>query len=119
MANEETERMMVINALLKYPTNVLELAVMYASSMTAYGVDITSTWETAVQQLEALEKAERKGYCDAMMHTYGKKMDEINSKYCVNPCKDYEEDFIEAQRVFNELLQTCKGIKLPPKWSDE
>ena len=55
----------IIEELSKQPTMVLATAVMYARNMAAYGVSVVEQWKTAVQQCDALSKAERYGYAKA------------------------------------------------------
>lgn len=117
MTNENIERYSLIKELLEYPTDILRLALANAYSMREFGVDITQKWETAVQQMDAMYRAERKGYADAMTHMYGKQLEELDEKYGITRHKNYEEEFINAQKLYEELLQQCKGMKIP-KWEE-
>lgn len=56
----------LIELLSKEDTMVLSQAYLYAKNLTDYGVDISNKWETSTQNANALEKAYRKGYNDAL-----------------------------------------------------
>ena len=45
---------------------ILILAYLYAKNRKTFGEDVTEKWETALQNADALEKAYRKGYHDAL-----------------------------------------------------
>lgn len=63
---EDTKlRETIIEELSKQPTMVLATALMYARYMAVHGVSVVEQWETAVQQSDALSKAERYGYAKA------------------------------------------------------
>lgn len=56
----------ILNNLAKLPPNVLDTAYLYATNLTSYGVDVTKSWTTAVEQMEALHKAYDQGKADAL-----------------------------------------------------
>ena len=56
----------LLEALAEEDVQTLGLAYSYAQNLTMYGVDITKVWDTATANADALDKAYRKGYHDAM-----------------------------------------------------
>jgi len=60
------ESKQLIDELSKMPPMVIATAYLYAINYTLYGEDVTEKWETAIQNVSALEKAYRKGYYDAL-----------------------------------------------------
>lgn len=60
------EKAKMIETLSKYPDMVIKTALAYAINMYDYGVDVTTKWETATQQVDALYRARQKGYYDAL-----------------------------------------------------
>ena len=63
---QEYQSKQLINELSKMPPMVIATAYLHAINYTLYGEDVTEKWETATQQVAALEKAYRKGYYDAL-----------------------------------------------------
>ena len=63
---QEYESKLLIDKLSKMPTMVIATAYLHAINYTLYGEDVTEKWVTATQNANALEKAYRKGYYDAM-----------------------------------------------------
>ena len=63
---QKIESEQLIEELSKMPPMVIATAYLHAINYTLYGVDVTEKWTTATQNLYALEKAYRKGYCDAL-----------------------------------------------------
>ena len=71
------EKQRIIDALLQYDVQILEIALMYAVNLYNYGIDVTEKWETATRQVYALENAYRKAFADC---------DEQHRKACAR-CK--------------------------------
>ena len=63
---QEYESKQLIEELSKMPPMVIATAYLHAINYTLYGVDVTEKWETATQNANALERAYRKGYYDAL-----------------------------------------------------
>lgn len=63
---QEYQSKQLINELSKMPPMVIATAYLHAINYTLYGEDVTEKWLTATQNASALEKAYRKGYCDAL-----------------------------------------------------
>lgn len=53
----------------QFDHQILNLAYLYAKSLTSYGVDVTEKWETATEQSANLEKAYRKGFYEGVAAT--------------------------------------------------
>lgn len=60
------EKQALINLLSKLSMQELQLAYLYAVNMTKYGVDVTKTWETAIQNTHDLAHAYNKGYYEGL-----------------------------------------------------
>ena len=58
------EKGRIISTLMKHDEPVLSLAMLYASSIHGFDVDITQKWDTATQQAEALYKAYNRGFAE-------------------------------------------------------
>ena len=56
----------LINELSKMDPMVIATAYLYAINNSAYGVDVTEKWLTAIENSRALERAYKKGYYDAL-----------------------------------------------------
>lgn len=63
---QEYESKQLIDELSKMPPMVIATAYLHAINYTLYGEDVTEKWITATQNANALEKAYRKGYYDAL-----------------------------------------------------
>ena len=63
---QEYERKQLIEELSKMPPMVIATAYLHAINYTLYGIDVTEKWVTATQNVNALERAYRKGYYDAL-----------------------------------------------------
>ena len=63
---QEYKSKQLIDELSKMPLPVIATAYLYALNYTRYGVDVTKEWVTATQNANALEKAYRGGYYDAI-----------------------------------------------------
>lgn len=63
---QEYKSKFLIDRLSEMPSMVIETAYLYAINYIWYGVDVTEKWVTATQNANALEKAYRKGYYDAL-----------------------------------------------------
>ena len=63
---QEYESKMLIDELSKMSPMVIATAYLHAINYTLYGIDVTDKWLTATQSANALEKAYRKGYFDAL-----------------------------------------------------
>ena len=63
---QEYERKRLIDELSKMSPMVIATAYLHAINYTQYGVDVTEKWVTATQNTNALEKAYKKGYYDAL-----------------------------------------------------
>ena len=61
-----TKEEQLIAELSKMPPMVIATAYLHAINYTLYGEDVTEKWLTATQNANALEKAYRKGYYDAL-----------------------------------------------------
>lgn len=64
------KRQSIIDELLKQPTDVLALALVYAYNYKTYGVDVTQAWDTATQNCVALERSYIKGVKDTKEELY-------------------------------------------------
>ena len=53
----------LVDYLMQKDENVIKLAIAYADNYLKYGVNVTEQWKTAVEQKNALERAEYYGYC--------------------------------------------------------
>lgn len=60
-----TKKEALLEELAKEDLQVLVLAYVYAKNLHMYGEDVTKTIYSAVQNVEILNKAYHKGYCDA------------------------------------------------------
>ena len=60
----DIEKDTLMEWLAKEPTEVVALAYVYAKGINMYGIDVTKTWETAVQNTIALDKAYERGRAD-------------------------------------------------------
>ena len=56
----------------KFDINILQLALAQAHNMVLYGVDVSKKWDTAKEQLVALDKAYSKGLHDGIEKGQGK-----------------------------------------------
>lgn len=54
----------IIDLMRNMPLQTLVIAYIYAKNYTEYGVDVTKTWLTVVENSEALKNAYNKGYYD-------------------------------------------------------
>lgn len=63
---QEHQSKQLIDKLSKMPPIVISMAYQYAISYHLYGVDVRQEWTTVTQNTNALEKAYRKGYYDAL-----------------------------------------------------
>lgn len=63
---QEYKNKQLIEELSKMPPMVIATAYLHAINYTLYGVDVTEKWVTATQNANALERAYRKGYYDAL-----------------------------------------------------
>ena len=63
---QECERKQLIDELSKMPPMVIATAYLHAINYTLYSEDVTEKWVKKKQNASALEKAYRKGYCDAL-----------------------------------------------------
>ena len=75
---EQAKTIQLLSELSKMPFSVISIAYLYAINYTSYGEDVTEKWLTATQNASALEKAYRKGYCDALQRQA--EMEENNGK---------------------------------------
>ena len=60
----ESAKFKIFEELLKYPDEVITLAVLYARHFVMYGADVTEKWQTAVEQATALGQAYNQGIAD-------------------------------------------------------
>ena len=60
----ESTKFIIFEELLKYPDEVITLAVLYARHFVMYGADVTEKWQTAVVQAAALDQAYNQGIAD-------------------------------------------------------
>lgn len=60
-----TKKEALLKELAKEDLQVLALAYVYAKNLHMYGEDVTKTIYSAIQNVEMLNKAYHKGYCDA------------------------------------------------------
>ena len=74
---QEYESKCLLDELSKMPPMVIATAYLHAINYTLYGEDVTEKWLTAIQNADALEKAYRKGYYDALQ-----KQSESETKEC-------------------------------------
>ncbi len=63
---EDAVKSAIIDLMKEEPLPVLQIAYIYAKHFIMYGEDITKTWDTAIENVNMLEKAYRKGYYDAL-----------------------------------------------------
>lgn len=63
---KECETKHLLDELSKMPDMVIATAYLHALNYTRYGVDVTEKWLTAVQNVNALDRAYGKGYHDAL-----------------------------------------------------
>jgi len=75
--NQSTKEL--IDELSKMPPMVIATAYLYAINYTLYGEDVTKKWVTATQNTSILEKAYRKGYCDALQKQIESEAQDANS----------------------------------------
>lgn len=69
----EDLRKAVIERLADYPTEVLNLALVYADRLITYGVDVTEKWETLTEQVAACDAAFIAGKISAIRGRIGSK----------------------------------------------
>lgn len=63
---QECKSKRLLDELSKMSPMVIATAYLHAINYTLYGEDVTKKWLTAIQNANALEKAYRKGYYDAL-----------------------------------------------------
>jgi hypothetical protein len=60
------KKQVLLDSLSEEPEMVIATAYLYAKNYVNYGIDVTNAWNTAIQQNAALERANEKGYHDAL-----------------------------------------------------
>lgn len=63
---ELAKKQAILDLMKDIPIETLQIALVYAKNYKEYGVDVTRTWGTAVEQANALEIAYHKGYCEGL-----------------------------------------------------
>ncbi len=63
---EDKKKEKLFNLMVDMPIETIQIAFLYAKNYTEYGIDVTKTWNTAIQNASALEQAYKSGYYEAM-----------------------------------------------------
>lgn len=102
-------KQLLIEELSKMPLMMITTAWLYAINHTLYGEDVTERWTTATQNASALEKAYRKGYCDALQ----RQAEWVDDK-CSACGKGIEDLIASPEWYLNESPRYCPfcGIRI-------
>ena len=63
---ENVKKQALLDLMKGMPLQLLQVAYSYAKIYVELGVDITKTWDTAIQNADVLEKAYKKGYYEGL-----------------------------------------------------
>lgn len=69
----EERKQRMLSELSNEPSAIVALAYFYAKSFESYGEDVTTRWQTAMIQTDALNRAYKKGVEDALKEMKGSK----------------------------------------------
>ena len=64
----------ILDALAQESDTVLSLAYMYAKGHENFGEDVTKRWQTTALQTDALNRAYKQGFDDAVKYLKGEKV---------------------------------------------